>query len=123
MMEPEGTIESPGYSEGKNYPTEKICYWIIAGPPASTISLTFEAFRLESDKNCINYDYVTIKEKCRGGRMSENLGGGPNGYCGSEMPPPIVSTCSELYIEFKSDDSDTEIGFRAKYTINKTLGE
>ena len=124
LLDSEGTIKSPGFDEGTNYPTELTCKWIINGPTGSTVSLTFEAFALEESKKCDYYDYVTIKERCTGTSViSGNLGGRPDGYCGTFMPPTINSTCNELHIEFYSDDSDTASGFSAKYRMNKDTGK
>ena len=123
LLDSEGTITSPGYDEGNNYPTELICKWVIFGPTGSTVSLTFEEFSLEESKKCNYYDYLTIKERCTGQDISGNLGGRPDGYCGSYKPPVINSTCNELHITFYSDDSDTARGFRAKYRMNKDTGK
>lgn len=122
-MDNEGTIESPGYNEQKNYPTELTCKWLIFGPTGSKVSLEFQTFALEESKKCDYYDYVTIKERCTGTSViSGNLGGRTDGYCGSYMPPVINSTCNELHITFYSDDSDTASGFQAKYKIHKDSG-
>ena len=123
LLDSEGTITSPGYDEGNNYPTELICKWVIFGPTGSTVSLTFEEFSLEESKKCNYYDYLTIKERCTGQDISGNLGGRPDGYCGSYKPPVINSTCNELHITFYSDDSDTARGFKAKYRMNKDTGK
>lgn len=122
LLDNEGHIESPGYSEGQNYPTEETCQWVIFGPTGATVTLTFESFALEKSKTCGFYDYVAIRERCTGRSLSDNLGGRTDGYCGTYMPPMINSTCNELHITFHSDDSDTAKGFRAKYKINKDSG-
>ena len=123
-MDNEGTIESPGFKDNLNYPTELTCKWLIFGPTGSTVSLIFEEFSLEESKTCDYYDYVTIKERCTGtSGISGNLGGRDDGYCGNYKPPVINSTCNELHITFYSDDSDTARGFRAKYKIHKDSGK
>ena len=124
LVENNGIIESPGFKDNLNYPTELTCKWIIAGPLGSTVSLIFEEFSLEESKTCDYYDYVTIKERCAGmPGISGNLGGRDDGYCGNYKPPEINSTCNELLITFRSDDSDTAKGFRAKYIIHKDSGK
>ncbi|CAB3988599.1 Potassium voltage-gated channel subfamily F member 1, partial [Paramuricea clavata] len=120
LYQSEGTIKSPGFSEGQNYQTELTCKWIIIVPMGSYVSLTFKDFALEKSKTCEHYDNVTIVERCTGtSGISGTLGGRAVGYCGTFIPPMINSTCKELHITFYSDDSDTASGFRAKYKIYK----
>ena len=118
----EGYIESPGYTEQKNYPTDVTCNWVIIGPSGSTVTIEFEYFALEVSKECDIYDYVTIKERCTGQSLSRNLGNRTDGYCGTWMPPKVNTTCNELHITFYSDDSDVDSGFIARYKINKDSG-
>ena len=123
ILDNEGYIESPGFSESKNYPTDVNCKWLIYGPTGSTVTLEFQSFSLEDSKQCDVYDHVTLKERCTGGILSPNLGDRSEGYCGKYKPPKINTTCNELYIRFYSDDSDTYSGFRAKFKINKDSGK
>ncbi|XP_028409023.1 uncharacterized protein LOC114531609 [Dendronephthya gigantea] len=119
LLDNEGDIMSPGFDKGQNYPTEETCQWVVFGPTGSTVTLVFESFALEESKTCGFYDYVTIRQRCTGKSLSDNLGGRTDGYCGTHMPPMINSTCNELHITFHSDDSDTDKGFKAKYKIHK----
>ena len=40
-------------------------------------------------------------------------------YCGSDIPSVYFSTRNELWVNFKSDSSNTHAGFRASYDTGK----
>lgn len=69
------------------------------------IQITFISMRLES--NC-DHDYVLIRN---GPYPSSPL---INTYCGNNLPLPILSESSGLWIEFHSDDSKEDEGFELK---------
>ena len=42
-------------------------------------------------------------------------------YCGDSIPPSHVSSSNEVLIQFQSDGSDTEAGFKMEYNpLGKT---
>lgn len=39
-------------------------------------------------------------------------------YCGSSIPPPVISTSNQLWLKFGSDGSVANHGFRALYRVD-----
>mgnify|MGYP002259910321 CR=1 FL=1 len=73
------------------------------------VTLTFTHMDIEELNNC-GYDYVEVLDGDNA--MAPRAGK----YCGTRVPPPIVSSGMALFVIFKSDASDERGGFRAVYT-------
>lgn len=104
-----GSITSPSYPE--NYPKNKRCLWKIIGPKGQRISLKFEKFHLEGDVNGVcRYDYVEVKDK-----NDQVLGK----FCGGKLPQPVTSSSNLMWVAFRSDHTQTRVGFSAVYHSDK----
>ena len=64
---------------------------------------------IEDHANC-DYDYI---ELFNGGLPSSPSIGK---FCGSNMPPTILSQSNAMRVEFHTDSSSSERGFRFTYT-------
>ncbi|XP_046744297.1 cubilin [Diprion similis] len=109
-----GVIESPNFPN--NYPNHENCNWVIEAPKGNKLNITFSHFELEEnyDHSQCQYDYLTIKE---------GVDNTPNRligtYCGSIHPPSkIVSTQSQVFLQFISDGSAPYNGFRLEWVVN-----
>ncbi|XP_046466404.1 cubilin [Neodiprion pinetum] len=109
-----GVIESPNFPN--NYPNHENCSWLIEAPMGNKLNITFSHFDLEQshfDESCL-YDYLTIKE---GVDNTPNRVIGT--YCGLRHPPSkIVSTESQVFLQFISDGSAPYNGFRLEWVVN-----
>ncbi|XP_023561215.1 cubilin [Octodon degus] len=101
-----GTVKSPNFPN--NYPDNYECIYKITVEITQQIALHFTNFSLEDDSggNCIA-DYVEIRD---GGYENSPLVGR---YCGSILPPVIISHSNKLWLKFKSDFIIAKYGFSA----------
>ncbi|KAI8487064.1 Meprin A subunit beta-like, partial [Branchiostoma belcheri] len=102
-----GTFSSPNFPS--NYDDNKQCDWLIKGERGATIQLEFEEFGLEAHDSCA-FDWVELRLEGPQTAGRRFCGSGP-GAVGFE------SATETLFVRFKSDQSQTGKGFRAKYTI------
>lgn len=70
----------------------------------------FTEFELESHLDC-TYDWVQIYDG-PDSQSSPSMGT----FCGSKLPPPLVTTGGSLYMTFKSDSSVQRRGFYATHS-------
>ncbi|RVE47431.1 hypothetical protein evm_007941 [Chilo suppressalis] len=91
-----------------SYESRADCDWSIVAPIGQFVRLTFLTFELEPEANC-GYDYVQVF----GGL--EGSAGDYGTFCGTKMPPEIVSTTEALLVRFRTDDSIVFKGFSASY--------
>lgn len=109
LAAPEGNITSPSYPD--NYPKNKRCLWKITGPKGQRISLKFDKFQLEGNGYGVcRYDYVEIKDK-----DGEVLGK----FCGGRIPETVTSSSNLMWVEFRSDHTQSRGGFAAVYYADK----
>ena len=103
---PSGSIDSPGYP----YPYDNYedCQWLFVAPSGSKVLLYFTAFGLEDESGCY-YDSIELFD----GR--DNTSARLSKSCGSSLPSPVYSSSSYMYMQFKSDSSVTDMGFKAHY--------
>ncbi|KAL7976600.1 hypothetical protein Chor_008549 [Crotalus horridus] len=101
----EGIIRSPYFT--RSLPKGHICEWIITEPEDNIVILNFTDFRIYNVTTC-NSDYVEIRNG--GNANSPSLGK----YCGTTIPPMILSSHNSLYIKFRAS-STTNLGFMAEY--------
>ncbi|KAK2501658.1 hypothetical protein MC885_016446, partial [Smutsia gigantea] len=100
----------PGWP--KEYPTNKHCVWQVVAPAQYRISLQFDVFELEGNDVC-KYDFVEV----RSGLSSDARLHGK--FCGSETPEVITSQSNNMRVEFKSDNTVSKRGFRARFFSDK----
>jgi Zn-dependent metalloprotease len=91
-------------SGGNNYGNNYGCYWFIAPPCASSVTLSFSAFDTE-----LNYDGVVIYDDLTGTNQIAVL-------TGTTLPSSVTSTTGIMTVVFVSDYSTTGQGFSANYT-------
>lgn len=106
------TSASGTFSDGSgssNYTDNMDCQWLIQPSGASTITLTFSTFDLES-----GYDFVQVYD---GSTTSATLLGK---YSGSTLPSSVSSTGSSMLVYFTSDYSENAAGFTATYKGNSS---
>ncbi|XP_032366699.1 cubilin [Etheostoma spectabile] len=104
----EGIIISPNWPN--NYAHNRQCIYLIRLPVGEKVALNFTHMNLEIHSSC-TFDYVEVRD---GGMETDPLIGR---YCGSSLPAPILSSSNLLWIRFRSDDSISQAGFRAVYTV------
>lgn len=88
-----------------NYSDNLNCVFLIQPAGATSITLTWSAFNIESQ-----YDFVYVHD---GPSSAAPLIGT---YTGTSLPPTITSTGGSLWILFTSDNSYTYSGWTASYT-------
>lgn len=91
-------------SGGSNYGNNQFCYWGIAPPCATSVTLSFSSFDTE-----LNYDGVIIYDDLSGTNQIAVL-------TGNNIPTPITSTTGEMLVVFVSDYTVSTQGFTANYT-------
>nr|XP_039268068.1 cubilin-like [Styela clava] len=104
-----GSIKSPGHPSP--YPHGVNCTYYIWVDPSLIISLQFLTFSLEPPTNgiCVK-DYVEIFDGPD--ITSPSLGR----FCGSVLPPTLVTKSYEMTLFFTTDDNEDSQGFAAGYT-------
>ncbi|XP_035662897.1 protein SpAN-like isoform X1 [Branchiostoma floridae] len=102
-----GTFTSPNFPS--NYDDNTQCDWLIKGERGSTVQLEFEEFGLEAHDSCA-FDSVEVRLE------GPQVGG--RRFCGSGPGAVGLESATEtLFVRFRSDQSQTGKGFKAKYTI------
>lgn len=104
--EESGTFTSPNFPGF--YPNNLECIYRITVESSQQIALHFTNFSLEDaiGSTCVA-DYVEIRN---GGYENSPLLGQ---YCGSNLPPRIISHSNKLWLKFKSDFFGSGPGFSA----------
>ncbi|XP_063063043.1 cubilin [Engraulis encrasicolus] len=107
--DPPGYIMSPNYPS--NYPQNIDCIWVISVPNGEAVQLDFEGdFNIEPHTDC-RYDYLEVRD---GSSSDSDL---MARLCGSMRPSTQHSTGPVMYLRFRTDTSQTHVGFKAKYSI------
>lgn len=85
-------------------------------PPGHVVQLAFSSFHLEDSNGCY-FDSISVYD----GYVNETVGADPTkpigNFCGSTIPPLILSTGNVLSFIFKTDDSASGDGFAATYNF------
>ncbi|XP_078391727.1 cubilin [Cetorhinus maximus] len=111
-----GTFASPDVDLDGKYEKNLDCLWHIFVPLNKIINMTFTVFLLEDPSEGIcTSDYVSVYD---GENINSPLVGT---YCGSQLPPPFVSSNNFLTVRFISGFSIELIGFRVTYKANNLL--
>ncbi|KAM6215214.1 cubilin [Rhynchocyon petersi] len=104
-----GYVTSPNHPN--NYPQHADCVWILSAPPEQLVQLQFEdQFNIEMTPNCIS-SYLELRD---GADSNSPI---LSKFCGTSLPRSQVSSSETMYLRFRSDDSPTHVGFKAKYFI------
>ena len=105
-----GSFSSPNYPS--DYPNSATCRWIISVPKHHRIQLTFQTFVFETClvPSICTCDHVEVRDGSDGN--SPQLGK----FCGKNKPPPVQSSGRYMWVEFDSDLTRHEKGFRSNYT-------
>lgn len=91
----------------------KACIWRIQVPSGRQIQLNFNNFTLEDSSEC-KFDRLVIRN---GGLATSPLLGT---FCGTEKPPILKSFSNQLFVNFVSDTSRTDVGFEIEWTSTLT---
>ncbi|XP_053330338.1 embryonic protein UVS.2-like [Spea bombifrons] len=102
-----GTVTSVNYPSV--YPNNSSSVWLIRSP-SGQVSLQFNAFDVQSSRDCAS-DYIKIYDGPV--KTSPVL---VDRACGAGLIPPIISSTSQMLIEFVSDGETTATGFKATYS-------
>ncbi|CAG5867410.1 unnamed protein product [Menidia menidia] len=106
LQESAGNFSSPGFPNG--YSAYAHCVWRISVTPGEKIILNFTSMDLFRSHLCW-YDHVEVRD---GFWRKAPLKGR---FCGDKLPDSIVSTDSQLWIEFRSSSTWVGKGFSAVY--------
>ena len=105
--------EFASFSYPLHYPNNAKCSWYINRPAGFIIQLTFHSFNLQQSENC-EADFVEIRQsKDITVRRWELIAR----FCGSSLPPVIVSNQSNVFVNFVTDMFKIYPGFRASYKV------
>lgn len=100
--------QDPGSIMTESFPTaDQDCLWFVKTPNGTKVHFDFINFNIP----CSN-GYVEL----RAGEVPYSLAPVLAEYCGYDTTPPLVSSDSgKLWVRFKSNASDTQVGFYALY--------
>ncbi|KAK3707305.1 hypothetical protein QZH41_014811, partial [Actinostola sp. cb2023] len=101
-----GYISSPSYP--KIYPTNQDCIWLINSGLGYIVTLEFEAFKMETHKDC-KFDFLEVRQGTTDKSPLKGL------FCAA-VAPPKLTTIGPMRIRFKSDSDNEFLGFKAYYT-------
>ena len=101
LIDNSGTFDDGSGNE--NYLDEQQCLWVIAPPCASSITLSFSAFKTEAD-----YDEVYIADNYDFNNAAI--------YSGNNIPSQFISNTGVIVMAFITDYSVNYSGWTANYT-------
>ncbi|XP_043273312.1 cubilin-like [Venturia canescens] len=103
-----GVIQS--HTGGASYDDNEHCVWTIKAPAGHIVQLTFTSFNLELGYHCLS-DYVIVYDgpSTTGQEMGR--------FCGSTLPPPLMSQTESMSIVFNTDSNINGEGFVAHYVF------
>ncbi|XP_062489682.1 cubilin isoform X1 [Pezoporus occidentalis] len=107
-----GVISSPAHSV-LDYHNNMNCSYDITVGNNKVVSLKFNSFQLEISPSCYK-DYVAVYD---GSDTHAPLIGK---FCGSTLPPNIMSSSNKLFLVFNTDFSGADRGWKASF--RETLG-
>lgn len=85
------------------------CTWIIKAPNAFLIQLNWIAF--ETDRICSDYVEIFDSDK----KIAK--------YCGTQLPPSILSVTNVIIIKFVTDNENHYKGFKLDFVfLDETKG-
>ncbi|CAG2250885.1 Transmembrane protease serine 4,Transmembrane protease serine 6,Trypsin-1,Coagulation factor XI,Transmembrane protease serine 2,Serine protease 27,Plasminogen,Serine protease 55,CUB and peptidase domain-containing protein 1,Plasma kallikrein,Trypsin-2,Prostasin,Tryptase gamma,Trypsin-3,Chymotrypsin-like elastase family member 2A,Anionic trypsin,Trypsin,Anionic trypsin-2,Chymotrypsin-like elastase family member 1,Cationic trypsin,Tryptase delta,Trypsin-10,Transmembrane protease serine 11C,Transmembrane prot len=111
-----GELLSPGYVLQENYPVNINCSWIISAPLGKVITLTFNDFHIEGERDSIcSYDSLSIFNRV--GSMNTLI----RTICGWNFPNKLTSTSNQIIVSFYSDSTKTLSGFNITYDVHEPI--
>uniref|UniRef100_A0A8C5UZ61 Cubilin n=1 Tax=Microcebus murinus TaxID=30608 RepID=A0A8C5UZ61_MICMU len=109
-----GYVTSPDHPD--DYPQHADCVWIIAAPQGRSIRLQFEdQFNIGGSPNCTS-NFLELRDGVDSNAPILSK------FCGTSLPRSQLSTGDAMYLRFRSDNSPTHVGFKAKYSIAQCGG-
>ncbi|XP_068604308.1 cubilin [Brachionichthys hirsutus] len=111
-----GNFTSPGYLVS-NYSNNLNCDWLIHNPQHinSSIVVVIEDLHLENHQTC-DLDYLQF-------RLGDSNGELLATFCGQTSPRlPIVVFTPNLWVNFRTDAFQGDLGFKAKYRFSECGG-
>jgi len=105
ITSPEGTLEDG--SGTKNYNNGCFCRWLIHPPNVQIINLWIDQFDLENEN-----DYVEVYEYDVQSGNINFLGH----FTGHNLPPDLSTTLGAMLIDFKTNESVTDLGWKVHFT-------
>uniref|UniRef100_A0A8C5HD89 Cubilin n=1 Tax=Gouania willdenowi TaxID=441366 RepID=A0A8C5HD89_GOUWI len=111
-----GNFTSPGYLMS-NYSNNLNCEWLIQNSQHtnSSIVVLLEDLHMETHQTC-DSDYLQF-------RLGDSDGELLAKFCGQTTPRvPIVVFTPELWVHFRTDASQGDLGFKAKYMFSECGG-
>lgn len=102
LTTPTGTFTDG--SGAANYTNNQQCYWYVAPPCASSVTLSFSQLNTE-----LNYDGIAVYDSLD----ATNLIGV---FSGTTLPASITSNTGTMLVLFASDYANVQQGFTANYT-------
>ncbi|XP_060950209.1 cubilin [Limanda limanda] len=111
-----GNFTSPGYLVS-NYSNNLNCEWLIRNTLHinSSIVVLIEDLHLETHQTCES-DYLQFRLGNADGELLAT-------FCGQTTPIiPIVVFTPELWVQFQTDTSQGDLGFKAKYLFSECGG-
>ncbi|XP_015810319.3 cubilin [Nothobranchius furzeri] len=111
-----GNFTSPGY-QVSNYSNNLNCEWLIENPRHinSSIVVIIEDLHVEHHQTCQS-DYLQFRLDDSDGELLAKI-------CGQTPPQiPIVVSTPKLWVNFRTDSSQGDRGFKAKYSFSECGG-
>ncbi|XP_017269603.1 cubilin [Kryptolebias marmoratus] len=111
-----GNFTSPGY-QVSNYSNNLNCEWLIENPRHvnSSIVVIVQDLHLENHQTCQS-DFLLF-------RLGDSDGDLLARFCGQTTPPvPIVVFTPKLWVNFQTDSSQGDLGFKAIYLFSECGG-
>ncbi len=105
------TTPTGSFNDGSgtnNYTNNQQCFWYIAPPCATSVTLSFSSFNTE-----LNYDGVAIYNSLTATTPIAT-------YSGTSLPSSVTSSTGVMLVAFISDFSTPSQGFTANYTSTGT---
>ncbi|XP_015441120.1 cubilin isoform X1 [Pteropus alecto] len=104
-----GYVTSPNHPD--NYPQHTDCIWLISAPPGKLVRLQFEdQFSITITPNCTS-NYLELRDGADSNAPIISK------LCGTSLPSSQLSSGEVIYLRFRTDNSATSVGFKAKYSI------
>ncbi|KAM4722919.1 CUB domain-containing protein 2 [Rhinophrynus dorsalis] len=105
-----GNITSPGYPD--KYPNNINCHWNIELSPGFRLKIFFRDLELE--------ERSSLTDQCEYDHLSVYDGAEENGtllgrWCGTEIPPPLMSVKNKLLLVLTTDRDTANKGFSVSY--------
>lgn len=85
------------------------CTWVFLAPLGNIVEITWLSFDIEDSSSC-QFDYIQIFDN-----STTQFGSEIGKFCGTNIPPPIISSSNLVSILFKTDGSRNAGGWSLAY--------